>query len=151
MHEVFGIVTLAAALLIGPSLYSHQFGDGQLMGPFGRAVGAALNWALGLAGYLAVLLLLAVAVRIFAGGLGLAGAPSRGPWRERLGLLLLTGAGAAVLHLAARPDAHQGRLAGRRRSARSAPRRCAALASSPGAWVLALSRAGAGPGARPPA
>ena len=58
-HVVAGVRALyadsnrdVAALLLGPSLASHQFGDGSLMGPFGRAVGAVLNWGLGLVGYL---------------------------------------------------------------------------------------------------
>ena len=138
VHEVFGIVTLAAALLIGPSLASHQFGEGQLMGPFGRAVGAALNWCLGLGGYLLVLVLLITALRIFAGGLGLVDTLPRSPWRERLGLLLLTLSGSALLHLATRPTRIRGASAGGILGEINGELLCA-LASSAGAWVIALS------------
>jgi S-DNA-T family DNA segregation ATPase FtsK/SpoIIIE len=135
-HEAFGILTLAAALLIGPSLASHQFGGGQLMGPFGRAVGTALNFALGLGGYLIVLVLLLCALRIFAGGLGLASASPAGPWRERLGLLLLTLSGSALLHLGGRPVRIRGASPGGLVGEVSAET-LRAVGSDAGAWVLA--------------
>ena len=67
MHEIFGILTLASAVLIGPSLASVQFGSGTLMGPFGQAVGRALNFLCGIGGFLLVVALAVVAIRIFAG------------------------------------------------------------------------------------
>ena len=64
-----------------------------LMGPFGFAIGSALNWLLGATGYLFILALLVVAVRIFADGLG-EGESEDGfwaLWRERIGFLLMLG------------------------------------------------------------
>jgi S-DNA-T family DNA segregation ATPase FtsK/SpoIIIE len=105
MHEVFGILTLASTLLLGPSLVSVQFGSGELMGPFGHAVGAALNWSLGLAGYLLIAALLITALRIFAGALGSGRADTvrRAPWMESGGLMLGLLSLAVLLHLAGSP------------------------------------------------
>jgi S-DNA-T family DNA segregation ATPase FtsK/SpoIIIE len=137
LHEVFGIVTLAAALLLGPSLVTVQAGDGLLMGPFGQAVGRVLNYLLGFGGYLLILALLVAAIRIFAGGL--AGAePTGGGWRERLGLLLLGLSGTGLLHLIGRPERVAGASPGGLVGEAVAEALCA-VASSPGAWIVTLA------------
>ncbi|MCC6746762.1 MAG: DNA translocase FtsK 4TM domain-containing protein [Deltaproteobacteria bacterium] len=138
-HEVFGILVLAAGLLLGPSLASVQFGGGRLMGPFGQALGSALNWALGLFGYLAVAGLLAVAVRIFAAALGrgreLRAAAHR--WRTRIGATLGTIFGAALLHLALHPRRLAGASAGGLLG-ETAAELFRGLLSTIGAWLLCL-------------
>jgi DNA segregation ATPase FtsK/SpoIIIE, S-DNA-T family len=140
VHEVFGIVTLAAALLLGPSLLSVQASDGRLMGPFGHAVGTILHGALGFAGYVVILALLVVAIRIFAGGLGVeVGTPSsRTLWRERVGLVLTVLFAGALLHLIARPYRVAGASAGGLVGEVFAEILCS-VASTAGAWVLALA------------
>lgn len=139
-HEVFGIVTLASALLIGPSLASVQFGQGTLMGPFGQTVGGVLNWALGVTAYLLVAVLLLVALRIFAAALGRQRAelPATTLWRRRIGVTLALSFGAMFLHLLGRParlaDASWGGAFGETLSELL----CAVL-STPGTWIVTLS------------
>ena len=105
LSEAFGILTLASALLIGPSLATVHFGNGRLMGPLGEAVGRGLNWMLGAGSYLVVIALLAMAVKIFAGGLGYAGSSRDDAvsWRDRLGFALALLFLAVLLHLIFRP------------------------------------------------
>lgn len=140
VHEIFGILTLAAALLIGPSLFSVQFSDGTLMGPFGQTVGGVLNWALGLSAYICVGVLLIVAFRIFSSAIGksFTPLPSITLWRKRLGILLLLGFGSMFLHLIGRPsriaDASYGGVIGETLS-----EMLCALVSDPGTWILTLT------------
>ena len=140
VHETFGIMTLAAAMLLGPSLISVQFGDGDLMGPLGQVVGAALNWLIGLTGYLFIASLVVVAVRIFAYGLGLQSddPPAHSLWRERGGMMLGVFCAAVMLHLVARPQRINGASAGGFVGEVIAEVMCSVV-STPGAWVLALS------------
>jgi S-DNA-T family DNA segregation ATPase FtsK/SpoIIIE len=140
VHEVFGIVTLAAALLLGPSLVTVQTGDGLLMGPFGQAVGRVLNYLLGLGGYLLILALLVAAIRIFAGGLDLGGeaATRRALWRERIGLFLLGLSATTLLHLLGRPERLAGASLGGILGEACAELLCA-ITSTPGAWILTLA------------
>ncbi len=139
-HEGFGILTLAAALLLGPSLLSVQVGDGMLMGPFGAAVGSALNWLLGLCGYLLVVALVVVAVRIFAGGLGQAddGEARHSLWRERVGLAVALLFCSVLLHLIVRPARIDGASAGGIVGELAAELLCS-LVSTPGTWVISLA------------
>ncbi len=139
-HEVFGIITLACALLIGPSLISVQFGAGQLMGPFGQTVGSVLNWALGLAAYLLVAVLLTTAIRIFAAAIG-HNRPTEASatlWRRRIGLVLGAVFGAVLLHLIARParlaDASYGGSLGE-----TLAELFTAVLSSAGSWIVAMT------------
>lgn len=139
IHETFGILTLATALLIGPSLLTVQFGDGKLMGPFGQAVGSAINYLLGAAGYLIVLSHLIIALRIFASGLGI-DSPIRAftLWRERIGIALATLFSATLLHLIARPHRIHNASVGGIIGEITAEILCS-LASDFGAWVLSLT------------
>jgi len=140
VHEVFGIITLAAALLLGPSLVSVQASDGHLMGPFGHAVGTVLHGAFGFGGHLLVLALLVVAVRIFWGGLSQEQQElSTGTlWRERIGFALIVLFATALLHLIARPYRIAGASAGGLVGEVASEILCS-LASTPGAWVIALA------------
>lgn len=139
-HEIFGIVTLASALLIGPSVASVQFGSGLLMGPFGQTVGGVLNAALGITAYLIVIALLTTSLRIFAAAIGRHGLaePTLALWRKRLGVLLGLGFGAILLHLIARParlaDASFGGFVGET----LAEFLCAIL-STAGTWIVAVA------------
>ena len=140
-HEGFGILTLAAALLLGPSLLSVQAGDGKLMGPFGMAVGSALNWLMGLCGYLLVAALVVIALRIFAGGLGLSGDSGEvrhSLWRERLGLMVGLLFCSILLHLVVRPGRLGGASAGGLVGELGAELLCSLL-STPGTWVICLA------------
>ena len=139
-HEVFGIVTLASALLVGPSLFSVHTGDGKLMGPFGEAVGSVLNWSLGLSAYLVVLALLSTSLKIFAGALGIAAKPTATPvlWRCRLGLMLALLFGSMTLHLAGRPLQLAGASFGGALGEFLAELSCSLL-STPGSWIVALA------------
>ncbi|MFH1131624.1 MAG: DNA translocase FtsK, partial [Pseudomonadota bacterium] len=140
LQEVFGILTLACALLVGPSLFTVQFGSGSLMGPLGHWVGWALNWSLGLAGYLLVLALLVVSIRIFAGALGNGGRtlPLLAVWCERLGLLAFLLFGAVLLHLGFRPFRLGGASVGGAAGEIVGEVLCSFL-STPGSWVIALT------------
>ena len=140
VHETFGILTLAAAMLLGPSLISVQFGEGTLMGPLGQLVGSALNWLIGLTGYLFIAALLVVAFRIFAFGIGRQGeeAPSNSLWRERGGLMVGVLCAAVMLHLIVRPQRINGASAGGFIGEVVAEVICSVV-STPGAWVVALS------------
>jgi len=131
-------VTLAATVLLGPSLVSVQTGDGMLMGPFGHAVGRALNWALGFTGYLAVLALLAASIRIFAEGLGISSAKPRSAWCERFGTAILVFFAAVVLHLATRPYRVAGASAGGLLGELGAELFCSVV-STAGTWVLSIA------------
>ena len=140
LHETFGITTLAAAMLLGPSLVSVQFSDGDLMGPLGQVVGSGLNWLIGLTGYLFIGALVVVAIRIFAFGLGLQSAdtPAHSLWRERGGMMLGVLCGAVILHLVARPQRINGASAGGFMGEVIAEVICSVV-STPGAWVIALT------------
>ena len=142
-HEGFGILTLAAALLLGPSLISVQASDGKLMGPFGLAVGSALNWLMGLTGYLLVGALIVVALRIFAGGLIRGADDAHGEarhslWRERVGLVLGLLFCSVLLHLIARPWRVGGASAGGIVGELAAEVLCSLL-STAGTWIICLT------------
>ncbi len=140
-HEGFGILTLAAALLLGPSLVSVQASDGKLMGPFGLAVGSALNWLMGLTGYLLVGALVVIALRIFAGGLGRGsdgGETRHSLWRERVGLVIGLLFCSVLLHLIARPWRVGGASAGGIIGELAAEVLCSLL-STAGTWIICLT------------
>jgi len=139
-HEVFGILILAASLLVGPSLYSVQFGSGQMMGPFGQMVGGIINWGLGLGGYLLVMALLIMAIRIFAAALGHRprSTTTLRRWRRRTGTTLGLVFGSVLLHLVARPlriaDASFGGVVGE-----YCGELLCGLVSTPGTWIVTLT------------
>ena len=138
LREAFGIVVLASAILLGPSLASVHFSDGLLMGPLGRVAGVSLNRALGLCGYLVVMWMTLLALRLFASALGQRKRPSPARWRQRLGTLLGIAFMATLLHLIGRPfrlaDASIGGWLGE-----FSAEFVRALLSTPGAWITALS------------
>lgn len=90
--EVAGVLLLAAALLSGTSLASLQFGDGDLMGPFGRAVALGLYAILGMAGYLVVLAMGLMSLRY------LAMVRKRSDWLMWLGYAGATALSAVIIH-----------------------------------------------------
>lgn len=65
-REMWGIIFLGFALLLGGALFSLVFGDGRLMGPFGQALALALFSLLGLGSFLVVVALFSVAWGIFS-------------------------------------------------------------------------------------
>lgn len=65
-REMWGILFLGFALLLGGALVSLQFGDGRLMGPFGQALALGLFSLLGLGSHLVVVALFSVAWGIFS-------------------------------------------------------------------------------------
>ena len=65
-REMWGILFLGFALLLGGALLSLQFGDGRLMGPFGQALALGLFSLLGLGSHLVVVALFSVAWGIFS-------------------------------------------------------------------------------------
>jgi S-DNA-T family DNA segregation ATPase FtsK/SpoIIIE len=138
-HEVLGIVILAIALLVGPSLASVQFGDGNLIGPFGQLVGTLLHWALGLTGYVVVLALLAAAVRIFASAVGRwPDVPTLTVWRKRAGTLLVVVLGAMLSHLIAHPERLNRSSYGGAVGEYTAELLCSLL-SRPGTWIIVVT------------
>jgi S-DNA-T family DNA segregation ATPase FtsK/SpoIIIE len=131
-REIGGIVILALGLFLGLSLVSLQFGSGRLMGPLGARAGLALYAVLGVAGYLVVWALGAIAVRLFA-------AKPVGLLRiENLGYFGLAAAGAILLHVllgayrlqGCSPGGAVGEYLGEL---------CAAFVGSAGAVLLALA------------
>ncbi|MCB9555811.1 MAG: DNA translocase FtsK [Deltaproteobacteria bacterium] len=138
--EVFGIVTLAAALLVGPSLVSLQFGDGQLMGPFGALLGRAIHAVFGLSGHVLAIGLALCALRIFRQAIGKKERPTSSleRWRKRTGLLLGLLSVAALLHLSLRParllEASYGGLLGE-----LCGEVLCSIFSAVGAWLIALT------------
>jgi len=110
------------------------------MGPFGQTLGSAINKILGISGHLIVLVLIGVAIRIFAGGLSTEG-PSQTPlaaWRRRVGLGLGLLFATVLLHLSLRPLRIDGASAGGMIGEVGAELLCAVL-STPGAWVVSLA------------
>ncbi|HEY3357837.1 MAG TPA: DNA translocase FtsK 4TM domain-containing protein [Polyangia bacterium] len=92
-REIGGIVLLAFALFLGLSLVSLQFGSGRLMGPVGARAGITIYAVLGLAGYLVVWALGALAIRLFAQKpVGLVRV-------DNLGYFGMAGAGAVLMHI----------------------------------------------------
>ena len=65
-REMWGIIFLGFALLLGGALLSLQFGDGRLMGPFGQALALGIFSLLGLGSHLVVVALFSVAWGIFS-------------------------------------------------------------------------------------
>ena len=62
--EIFGIAALGTAIFLLAGLLSLGFGDGRLMGPFGRSTALFLYSLVGLGGYAVVAILLSVALRL---------------------------------------------------------------------------------------
>lgn len=65
--EFLGVALLAIGALMLGGLSSYQFGDGNLMGPVGRLVAAALYAGFGMAGYLVVLGVFGIGVKALLG------------------------------------------------------------------------------------
>lgn len=65
--EFLGVALLAIGALMLGGLFSYQFGDGNLMGPVGRLVAAALYAGFGMAGYLIVLGVVGIGVKALLG------------------------------------------------------------------------------------
>ena len=139
-YEALGIITLAIAVLLGPSLVSVQFGDGKLMGPMGQTLGFALNWTLGFSGYLFILALIVISIRIFASGLGIGRyrESMQTLWRERVGLLLAICFISIILHLLFRQHRIAGASPGGLFGAFIAEIFCS-IVSTPGAWVISIA------------
>ena len=92
-HEILGIFLLAFGIFSGISLIAMHTGRNQMMGPGGAATAAGLYGAFGVASYLLVVAMLAVAWRSFLGRSLVRG------MAEGLGALLLLGAVTVLLHL----------------------------------------------------
>jgi S-DNA-T family DNA segregation ATPase FtsK/SpoIIIE len=139
-QEAFGIVALAAALFLGPSLFSVQFAQGYLMGPFGHAVGSGLNWVLGLGGYLAVLGLVSLAFRLFGHALGRRELErAAGPrWRRRIIALVVLIFCSVLLQLIFRPSRLGTASYGGALGEWTAELLCALL-STPGTWIVVVT------------
>ncbi|KIG15257.1 Cell division protein FtsK [Enhygromyxa salina] len=65
--EFLGVALLAIGALMAGGLISYQFGDGNLMGPVGRLVAAALYAGFGMAAYLVVLGVVGIGVKALLG------------------------------------------------------------------------------------
>ena len=65
--EIFGIAALGAAIFLLAGLVSLSFGDGRLMGPFGRSSALLLYSLVGLGGYAVCAALIAAAFRTLLG------------------------------------------------------------------------------------
>ena len=90
--EVARVLLLVAELLSGASLASLQFGNGDLMGPFGSAVALGLYAILGMAGYLVVLAMGLMSLRY------LAMVRKRSDWLMWLGYGGATALSAVIIH-----------------------------------------------------
>ena len=60
--EIFGIAALGAAIFLLAGLVSLSFGDGRLMGPFGRSSALLLYSLVGLGGYAVCAVLIALRI-----------------------------------------------------------------------------------------
>jgi DNA segregation ATPase FtsK/SpoIIIE, S-DNA-T family len=65
--EIFGIAALGAAIFLLAGLISLGFGDGRLMGPFGRSAALLVYSLVGLGGYALAAALVAAAFRVLLG------------------------------------------------------------------------------------
>jgi S-DNA-T family DNA segregation ATPase FtsK/SpoIIIE len=65
--EIFGIASLGAAIFLLAGLLSLGFGDGRLMGPFGRSSALLVYSMVGLGGYAVVVGLASVSLRLLLG------------------------------------------------------------------------------------
>jgi len=65
--EIFGIAALGAAIFLLAGLISLGFGDGRLMGPFGRSAALLVYSVVGLGGYVLAAALIGAAFRVLLG------------------------------------------------------------------------------------
>jgi hypothetical protein len=140
-YEIFGILTLSSAVLIGLSLITVQFGSGKMMGPFGLMVGSLIHGALGLGAHLVVLALVVIAFRIFSGALGRSRHSTLSliaAWRQRIGLLFALAFGTVFLHMLGRPDRLAGASLGGAIGEYGAELSCA-LISDTGTWIITIT------------
>jgi len=135
--EILGICCLALAMLLGPSLFSVQFGRGDLMGPLGQMAGAAINACFGLGGYLVALTLVIVALRLFSGLVRSRETPPRN-WRRLGGVMLILLSAVILAHLIARPIRFGGASAGGLVGEWAAELLCA-LFHTVGSWVIVFT------------
>jgi DNA segregation ATPase FtsK/SpoIIIE, S-DNA-T family len=63
--EMWGIILLGLAALIGGALFSLQIGDGRLMGPFGQLMALGIYALLGMGSYLIIIALFSISWGIF--------------------------------------------------------------------------------------
>ena len=101
--EAFGIAALGGAIFLLAGLVSLGFGDGRLMGPFGRSAARIIYTLVGIGGYALAVGLIAVALRLLVG---------RRPV-VRLSAFLGAVLGVVALDTLAHLVAGGGRLAGR--------------------------------------
>jgi len=101
--EILGIAALGAAIFLLAGLMSLGFGDGRLMGPFGRSSALLVYSLVGLGGYAVVVGLVGVALRLLLG---------RSPIL-RLSVALGVGLGVVALDTLAHLCAGERRVAGR--------------------------------------
>ncbi|HWM86324.1 MAG TPA: hypothetical protein VNO33_10815, partial [Kofleriaceae bacterium] len=101
--ELFGIAALGAAIFLLAGLASLGFGDGRLMGPFGRSLALLVYSLVGLGGYAVAAGLIAVAFRLLLG---------RSPV-ARLSVVLGVGLGIISIDTLAHLVAGDKRIAGR--------------------------------------
>src|SRR3569623_445497 len=99
-HESLGIFLLACGLFSGMSMLAMHAGRSGLMGPGGAATASGLDAVVGMASYLVIFAMLALALRSFRGRSLIDGLT------EGLGCLTLMGAVTVLLHLpfAGRPQ-----------------------------------------------
>src|SRR3569623_2706177 len=91
-HESLGIFLLACGLFSGMSMLAMHAGRSGLMGPGGAATASGLDALFGMASYLVIFAMLALALRSFRGR-ALTG------FTEGLGALFLMGALTKLLHM----------------------------------------------------
>ena len=99
-HEILGIFLLAFGLFSGLSMLAMHAGRTGMMGPGGAATAAGLYALFGMASYLVIFGMLALALRSFRGRSLVAGLT------EGLGCLFLLGAVTVLLHLPFTGRAH---------------------------------------------
>ena len=100
-HEILGIFLLAFGLFSGMSMLAMHAGRTAMMGPGGAATASGLYALVGLASYLVIFAMLALALRSFRGR-------SLTGFAEGLGALFLMGALTMLLHLPFAGRAHGG-------------------------------------------
>jgi S-DNA-T family DNA segregation ATPase FtsK/SpoIIIE len=91
--EILGVLLLGISLFVGGALFSHQFGDASLMGTVGRTIAGLTYQAIGMASYLVVVGVLAMALK------SILGHRMELRWGEALGFSAATIAACALLSL----------------------------------------------------
>jgi hypothetical protein len=99
-HEILGIFLLAFGLFSGMSMLAMHAGRTGMMGPGGAATASGLYALFGMASYLVIFAMLALALRSFRGRSLIDGLT------EGLGCLILMGAVTVLLHLPFAGHAH---------------------------------------------